>query len=316
MKVDGKVVLMATAEKQDIRRYHCWTFVLNTTTANPDDFLNQLVTMKYIAYHRIADSIVGYVYTVEKKSIRQMSKTIPDATWSALESFASCVAYCTELSKRTLTETGKAPKQGYRRDPLESVLKKRKEMDTECEEKIGVMRARLNKCEEERQVCERELRLVSTELNATTIEVDRLLGVEMQLGETNEKMVVLAGVEEKLEQANEKIALMTEESSTTAKNVMDLVQSYFQRDARTGNHDLSFALRSIYQLQPPLRTDARFVGSSSREGLGKALVKAKLHYHPDKQGVGNHWRMSVCTEITKFLNGVQKQFDKNGRGWK
>jgi hypothetical protein len=119
-----------------------------------------------------------------------------------------------------------------------------------------------------------------------------------------------------LTDANQVNAELREQMGTTARNMMDLVTAYFQRDMRKTNRDLSFVLQRIYQLQPPLREDARFISSSTREGLAAALVKAKLHYHPDKQGIGDFWRTSICTEISKFLNFAQEQFNGTVYDWK
>jgi hypothetical protein len=72
----------------------------------------------------------------------------------------------------------------------------------------------------------------------------------------------------------------------------------------------SVTLQSIYTLLPPLRKDAKLVvEKNNRTSIADALKKAKLHYHPDKQGP-DPVRQAICTEIAKLINHMQEVFDK------
>jgi hypothetical protein len=266
-----------------------WDFVIDTNINNPDGFLEKLSDMRYVAYYRSGPYITGYVYTQNKKSQNRMEAILPIAEWGPMTSFSKHVEYCSDLASGVLIERGSPPCQGRRIDVAEKASKKRKGVEEECEKNMRWMNKETDKAIEAQQICQ----------HANVVLTKQLADVTKQLADAN--------------QVN---AELREQMGTTARNMMDLVTAYFQRDMRKTNRDLSFVLQRIYQLQPPLREDARFISSSTREGLAAALVKAKLHYHPDKQGIGDFWRTSICTEISKFLNFAQEQFNGTLYDWK
>jgi chromosome segregation ATPase len=57
-------------------------------------------------------------------------------------------------------------------------------------------------------------------------------------------------------------------------------------------------LEVLYEVQPPLKKD-QIIKTGD---LKKALKKALLLYHPDKQAAGDAWCVAACAEIAKLLN--------------
>jgi len=74
----------------------------------------------------------------------------------------------------------------------------------------------------------------------------------------------------------------------------------------SGNSGVQCLLRHIYKTYPPKDPEHKLDDKDlDEQKTKKALLKAILHYHPDKQDTNKHGRKwaVLCEEITKLLNG-------------
>jgi predicted nuclease with TOPRIM domain len=336
----------------DNQRSRIWEFECSNSTPGDETRLGcALKCVRYLAYfsetRELNDTtrLHGFIYSNSPVSEKQMLDVLENASWKPIyDKLQGNEVYMAKKSAGLLTEMGVSPMQGRRKDLVGVKNKKRKTEVTEGDETIEFERKTRKTVEDiktqlatsgqeaddlktQLATSRQEAGDLKTQLATSRQEADDLktqLATSKQ--ESDDCTTQLATSRQEAGGLKTQLATSREESTdltaqlkeletpidTATSYVIGLLTTEFLEGIEFKRYNISTTLKGIYELQPPLRKDAKLV---LNDGFIKALKTAKLHYHPDKQAKGNYWHRSICMEIAKLLNRMQEEYTKFPYQW-